>query len=275
VNLVKAGLTRVGVYGTLTILAILALGPTLWVMISSFKTGTQVFSGTLLPTSLNLSGYTDAFNQVNLLGDIITTLIYALGGSILAVVVAFLAAYPTARYNFRGRNAIVASFSLALAIPAVCLATPEFFIMRGLALFDTQIGMVIFYGALFFPLAFVILRSFLASVPTELEEAARTDGASYLRILVQVVAPICRPAIATAAVIIFVSVWNDFFFANLLTASDQTQNVQIALASFKAQFNFNVSAQLAGSTVVMLVPILIFLLLQRQVIAGLTAGSLK
>jgi raffinose/stachyose/melibiose transport system permease protein len=268
--------SALGIYGTLTVLAILALGPTLWVMLSSFKSGTQVFSGTgVLPQPATISGYLDAFAQVNLLGDIGTTLIYALGGSLGAIVIALLAAYPLARYDFFGRNALVAGFSLALAIPAICLATPEFFIMRALGLFDNQGGMVVFYSALFFPLAFVVLRSFLASVPRELEEAARTDGAGYFRILWRIVVPVSRPAIATALVIIFVAIWDDFFFANLLTVSSNTQNVQVALATFHAQFNFNVSAQLAGSTVVMIVPILIFLVLQRQVIAGLTAGSGK
>jgi raffinose/stachyose/melibiose transport system permease protein len=135
--------------------------------------------------------------------------------------------------------------------------------------------LVIFYSALFFPLAFVILRAFMVSLPPELEEAAIVDGAGYFVIIRKIVVPLSRPALATVLVVVFVGIWNEFFFANLLTASSGTQNVQLALASFHSQFNFNVTAMLAGTTVVMVVPIITFLLLQRQVIAGLTAGTTR
>jgi raffinose/stachyose/melibiose transport system permease protein len=263
-------------YSILGILTIAALLPTAWVMLSSFKTDGQIFSGTgIIPHPFTLQGYTAAFNQVNLAGDLLNTALYAIGGSLGALVTGLLAAYPMARYNFRGRNTLVASFSLALAIPVVGLATPEFFIVRKLGLFDSRLGLIIFYSALFFPLAFVILRAFLASLPTELEEAALVDGAGYFATVGRIVVPLSRPALATVVVIVFVSIWNEFFFANLLTVSSGTQNVQLALASFHSQFNFNAGAMLAGSTVVMIVPIIIFLVLQRQVIAGLTAGAIR
>lgn len=265
-----------GCYGTLGVLTAAALVPTLWVMLSSFKTGGQIFSGSgLIPHPFTLQGYADAFGQVDLERNIVNTALYALGGSLGALVTGLLAAYPMARYNFRGRNTLAASFSLALAIPAVGLATPEFFVVRKLGLFDSQLGLVIFYSALFFPLAFVILRAFLVSLPPELEEAAIVDGAGYFTIICRIVVPVSRPALATVVVIVFVGIWNEFFFANLLTVSSNTQNVQLALATFHSQFNFNVSAMLAGSTVVMIVPIIIFLVLQRQVIAGLTAGTTR
>jgi raffinose/stachyose/melibiose transport system permease protein len=265
-----------GCYGTLGILTACALLPTLWVMVSSLKTGDQVFSGSgLIPHPLSFQGYGDAFGQVHLAHYLLNTAVYAVGGSLGALATGLLAAYPMARYRFPGRGVLIASFSLALAIPVVGLATPEFFVVRKLALFDTRIGFVVFYSALFFPLAFVILRAFLISLPSELEEAAVVDGAGYFTIIRRIVVPLARPALATAGVIVFVSIWNEFYFANLLSASSDTQNAQVALASFRSQFNFNVTAMLAGTTVIMIVPIAMFLVLQRQVIAGLTAGTGK
>jgi raffinose/stachyose/melibiose transport system permease protein len=267
---------RVGYYGVLSGVALLALGPALWVVLSSFKRGTQVFSGSVgLPSPWTLQGYADAFSQVHLERYLLNTALYAGGGTLGALTIALLAAYPTARFAFVGRNTLVALFSLALAIPIVGLATPEFFVVRQLGLYDSRIGLVIFYTALLFPLAFVILRAFLVNVPREVEEAALVDGASYAGILVRIVIPLSRPALATVAVISFVSIWNEFFFANLFTASIDNQNAQLALAGFKSMFGFNVGGTLAGATLVMLVPILIFLLLQRQVVEGLTAGSSK
>ena len=135
---------------------------------------------------------------------------------------------------------------------------------------------MIFYSALFFPLSFVILRAFLVSLPPELEEAAIVDGAGYFTIVASNRRAARRGRRSRpVAVIVFVGIWNEFFFANLLTSSSENQNAQLALASFRSQFSFNVSAMLAGATIVMIVPIMLFLLLQRQVIAGLTAGTTK
>jgi raffinose/stachyose/melibiose transport system permease protein len=134
---------------------------------------------------------------------------------------------------------------------------------------------VIFYSALFFPLSFVMLRAFLISLPPELEEAAVVDGAGYFTIVGRIVTPLARPALATVAVVVFVGIWGEFYFANLLTATSEIQNAQVALSGFKAQFQNNVGGTLAGTTLVTIVPIIAFLLLQRQVIAGLTAGTSK
>lgn len=264
-----------GLYVLLVLVTLAALGPSAWIVMSSFKSGDQVLSasGFGLPDPATLQGYVDAFTKVNLGGYILNTLIYAVGGTLGATLVALLAAYPLTRFQFRGKGLLIALFSLALAVPVVGLATPEFFVMRELQLFDSRIGLVVFYSALFFPLAFVIFRAFLASLPTEMEEAAVIDGAGYFRTLFSVILPLARPAIATVAVVSFVNIWNEFFFANLLTASSGNQNVQIALAAFKSQYSFNVGATLAGTTIVMVVPIVVFLLMQRQVIAGLTAGA--
>lgn len=265
-----------GFYATLSLIALLALGPALWVILGSFKTGSQLFSGSgALPDPVTSQGYGDVFTDVRLQDYLFNTVLYAVGGTLGATAAALLAAYPLARYEFLGHNTLIASFSLALAIPVVGLATPEFFIVRELGMFDSRFGMVVFYSALLFPLSFVILRAFLVNLPRELEEAALVDGARYFTIVRRIVIPLSRPALATVAVIAFVNIWNEFFFANLLTVSAENQNVQLALAGFTAQFGTNITGALAGATIVMLVPIAAFLLLQRHVIAGLTAGSVK
>lgn len=263
-------------YAFLALVTALSLLPTAWVMVSSFKTGTQIYSGEgFWPTSITFQGYIDAFTQIHLHEYVINTFLYATCGTVGAVITAFLAAYPLSRYNFAGKNFLVAMFSLALAIPLVGLATPVFFVVRELGLFDSRIGLIIFYSALEFPFTFIVLRSFLLSLPPELEEAAIMDGAGYFTILQRIVLPLARPALATVAVVSFVKIWNEFFFANLLTVSQENHNVQLALAGFKSQFGFNVTGALAGATLVMLIPIALFLVMQRQVIAGLTAGAVK
>ncbi len=265
-----------GCYGLLAVLTLIALVPTGWVMLSSFKTGAQIYSGSsLVPHPFTVQGYRDTFAQIHLQRYIFNTLLYAVGGTLGALATALLAAYPTARFRFPFRNSLAALFSLALAVPVVGLATPEFFVVRKLGLFDTKVGLILFYSALFFPLSFVILRALLLTLPVDVEEAAMVDGAGYFTILRRIVIPLARPGLATVAVVVFIGIWNEFFFANLLTASQDNQNVQLALASFRSAFGFNVTGALAGATLVMLVPITAFLILQRQVISGLAAGATK
>lgn len=269
-------LALVVIYGFLAVVASLSLMPTVWVMLSSLKTGPQVYSGTgFLPSPATFQGYIDAFTEINLHTYVLNTLLYATGGTIGAVAVAFLAAYPLARYAFLGKNFLVAMFSMALAIPLVGLATPVFFVVRELDMFDSRIGLMIFYAALEFPFSFIVMRSFLLSLPAGIEEAARIDGAGYFTTLRLIILPLSRPAIATVSVVAFVKIWNEFFFANLLTVTQSNHNVQLALAGFKSQFGHNVTGAMAGATIIMLVPIGLFLLLQRQVIAGLTTGAVK
>ena len=262
-------------YAILLAAALLGLVPTLWVVISSFQTSGQILSGGgLLPQPFSLKGYADVFSEVHLHRYILNTLLYAVATTAASLCVGLLAAYPIARIEFRGRNVLGAAFSLCLAIPVVGLATPEFFIVRELGMFDSRFGLIVLYTALSFPLTFVILRAYLAAC-RHVEEAARLDGAGYFTIVRRIVVPLARPALATVGVVIFVATWNEFFFINLMIQSEDLQNVQQALASFRSRFDFNITGALAGATLVMLVPVGVFLALQRQVIAGLTAGSTK
>jgi raffinose/stachyose/melibiose transport system permease protein len=266
--------SALGCYGLLTLLAALALVPTLWVMVSSFKPGAQIYSGTSLsPHGFTLQGYRDSFAQIHLQNYLLNTLLYATCGTLGALSAALLAAYPVARFRFPFRNSLAAAFGLALAVPVVGLATPEFFIVRKLGLFDTKLGLILFYSAMFFPLSFVIQRAFLVSLPYEIEEAAMIDGAGYFTILRRIVAPLALPGLVTVGVLVFIFIWNEFFFAQLLTISFDNLNIQVTLAQFRSSFQRDTTAQLAGTTIAMLVPITAFLTLQRYVIAGLTAGS--
>jgi raffinose/stachyose/melibiose transport system permease protein len=257
----------------LAVVGLACLGPVAWVVSSSFKTQAQVYSGGLIPSPVSLDGYRSLFTEVDVLRFLVNTALYAIGGTLGALTIALLAAYPAARMRFPFRHSLAALFSLAIAVPITGLIVPEFVIMRDLGLFDTRLGLVVFYSAMWFPLAFVILRAFLSGLPPSIEEAAAIDGASYFQLMRTIVLPLARPGLATAGVLVFINVWNDFLFNLLLAPSSEHQNVQVGLALFRGQFRTDVVAILAGTTVMMVIPVITFVLLQRQVIAGLTAGS--
>ncbi|MCA1736306.1 MAG: carbohydrate ABC transporter permease [Actinobacteria bacterium] len=267
-------LSVVGYYTVLALIALASLGPVAWVVLSSLKTNPQILSNAgSLPDPLSFDGYINAFTQVDLTRALLNTFIYAVGGTMGAMVTGFLAAYPTSRLFFRGRRLAIVAFSVALAIPLVGLIVPEFFIVRYLGLFDSKLGLILFYTGMFFPLSFVIMRAFLVSLPFEMEEAATIDGAGYFTILARIVAPLAFPGLITVAVLVFIFIWNEYFFAQLLTISFENLNVQVTLAEFRSSFQRDTAAQLAGTTVAMSVPIITFLFLQRYVISGLTAGA--
>lgn len=272
--MLRRGLARTARYGLLMLVGLACLGPTVWVVLSSFKTQSQIFGrGNLLPSPFSLDGYRALFTQIDVAAYLVNTLVYAAGGTIGALAVALLAAYPAARMRFPFRRALTVLFSAGLAIPIAGLIVPEFVIMRELGLFDSRAGLVVFYGAMWFPLAFVILRVYLTGLPPSLEEAAALDGARYFQLLRRVVLPLARPGLATAGVVIFINIWNDFLFNLLLAPSTEHQNVQVGLALFRGQFTTDIAAILAGTTVMMVIPVAIFVAFQRQVIEGLTAGA--
>jgi raffinose/stachyose/melibiose transport system permease protein len=258
----------------LLITLVACLGPVAWVVLSSFKTQTQVFGrGNLIPSPFTLQGYRDLFNQIDLVRYLANTLVYAIGGTLGAVTAGLLAAYPAARMRFPFRQSLTILFSIGLAIPITGLIVPEFVIMRDLGLFDSRVGLVVFYSAMWFPLSFVILRVYLTGLPPSIEEAAALDGASYFQLLRRVILPLARPGMATAGVLVFINVWNDFLFNLLLAPSADNQNVQVSLALFRGQFTTNIAPIIAGTTVLMIIPVITFVVLQRYVIQGLTAGA--
>ncbi|MBZ7924378.1 carbohydrate ABC transporter permease [Ensifer adhaerens] len=266
---------RIFIYSVLSIMTVLALAPGVWVIVSSFSTPPEIYSGQVIPRSINFDGYRDLLSDANLVNALVNTLLYSVVGTLGALFVGLLAAYPTARMEFPGREAIVTLFGLTLSIPIVGLIVPEYYLMLKVGLYNSRVGLALFYVALFFPLAFLILRAYLVRLPTEVEEAARVDGANYFQLLYHIILPLSRPALVTVAVVVFINIWNEFLFALVLAPSPENSNVQVVLSTFKAQFQFNVTAMLAGTTIVMLVPIIVFLFLQRYVVAGLTAGFSK
>jgi raffinose/stachyose/melibiose transport system permease protein len=265
---------RASRYAFLTMVGVACLGPVTWVVLSSFKSQSQVFGrGNVIPSPFTLDGYRALFTEIDVAGKLANTLLYAGAGTVGALTVGLLAAYPAARMRFPFRRSLAVLFSAGLAIPVTGLIVPEFVITRDLGLFDSRLGLVVFYSAMWFPLSFVILRSYLTSLPPSIEEAAALDGAGYFRLLWYVVVPLARPGLATAGVLVFINVWNDFLFNLLLAPSTSHQNVQVALALFRGQFSTNITAILAGTTIMMIIPVATFVALQRWVIAGLTAGS--
>jgi raffinose/stachyose/melibiose transport system permease protein len=144
-----------------------------------------------------------------------------------------------------------------------------------MGLYDTKLGLVFVYSALFFPITFVVYRGFFLNIPRDLESAASIDGAGYFNTLLRIVLPISIPAFSTVIVIVFIRTWNEFYYALLLTGKEANRTVQVAIQFFKHAFDFNFPGLFASLFMVMLVPVILYIVFQEKVVSGLTAGATK
>jgi raffinose/stachyose/melibiose transport system permease protein len=250
--------------------------PVVWLILSSFKTNSQILSESLgIPSPWNFQGYVDAFQTANLHVYFLNTILVSSVSTALTMGLAILAAYPAARFDFPGNRIVTLTFTLGIFVPLTALTVPVVIVIRALGLYDTKTALVLVYSALFFPITFVVYRGFFLNIPKDLESAAAIDGAGYFTTLGRIVLPISVPAFATVIVLVFIRTWNEFYYALLLTGSVQHRTVQVAIQFFTSAFDFNFPGLFASLTLVMIVPIVLYIIFQEKVVSGLTAGATK
>lgn len=272
----KLSLTYTLYYLILLWFTVVLLLPTIWLVLASFKTNAEILSASsFFPKQIYLGGYEDALSTVGLEQFFLNSLFVSALTTLGVLLTGVLAAYPLARFDFPFKETLTLIFSLGIVVPVTSLIVPETLIIRELGLIDTKVGLSLVYIAMFFPISFLVLRAFFLSIPTEIEEAATVDGANYWTILVRLILPISTPGLSTVGVMVFIWSWNEFLYALLIISSESNRTVQIAIRFFQSQFDFNLTGMYATVTLVMVVPIIIFLVLQERVVAGLTAGAVK
>ena len=193
----------------------------------------------------------------------------------ILVAVATPCAYAAARLHFRGRGTIVVVVVAAMLIPPQVMAIPLFIVARDLGLINNRLGIAVIYAATSMPLSVFILRSFFLTLPPDLEDAARVDGASRWAILTHIMLPLVRPGVALVLIFGFIEIWNDFFLAFLLLREPQLQTIPLGLVNFFQQYELLWNLYFAALTITTLPVIVVFVAMQRQFIAGLTAGAVK
>ena len=260
----------------LVIMALISIGPLLWVVMSSFKTTKETMRDPFaLPETLSLDGYRVALDISPIFKFYGNSLIIAVSSTILNLVIVSMAAYALARFKFKGNQQLTLLFSSSLLIPISALLMPIYRIWVALHLFDTRIGLIIVYAALGLPESLFLFKAYFQSIPKELEEAAYLDGAGVFRTFVVIICPLAKSGLATGAILQFLKSWNEFTFALVLTKSKEVRTLPLALNYFTSQFSFNYAAMFAGITMAVLPSILIYVLLQEQVTSSMVAGSLK
>jgi multiple sugar transport system permease protein len=262
----------------LLVVLLYAFIPVVWIISLSLKQTADIGDGNYLPTGgISFENYTSLFESGEFVRPLINSIVAAGAATLFSIVLASMAAYAIARLNFPGKTVIL-SAALALAIfPPISVVGSLFDLWRAIGLFDTLAGLVIPYMTFALPLAIYALSAFFREIPWELEQAAQIDGATPFQAFRKVIVPLAAPGVFTAAILVFIFAWNDFLFAITLTSTDASRTVPAALAFFTGSSQFaDPTGSIAAAAVVVTVPIIIMVLLfQRRIVAGLTAGAVK
>jgi len=263
--------------GTVVVL-FYALVPVAWILSLSLKTPETIGDQSFFPSAVTLDNYSAVFEEgLGFNRALINSIGIALISTVIAVVLASMAAYAIARLDFPGKTAIL-TMALAIAMfPAISIVGPLYNMWRNLGLFDTWLGLIIPYMTFTLPLAIYTLSAFFREIPWELEQAAQIDGATPFQAFTKVIAPLAAPGVFTTAILVFIFAWNDFIFAVSLTSTSNAQTVPAAISQFPGASQFQQpTGSIAAAAVVVTVPIIIMVLFfQRRIVAGLTAGAVK
>jgi multiple sugar transport system permease protein len=284
---------RILVYGALLVWTVVCLFPIYWTITTSFKLPPNVMQGHIVPwvggfeptwrgwQSLGLSP--DSIFEVSTVRDEFmkrfnNSVIISVGASLLAIVLGSLAAYGLSRFNYRFtymKNQDISFFFLSqLILPPVVLALPFLVLYKSLALLDTQIGLILLYTLTVLPIVIWIMRDQFDTIPRELDEAGHVDGLSSWGVFLRIILPIALPGMVAAFILSLILCWNEYFFAALLTSSN-ANTLPVMVASQTGSQGINWGSMAALSTAAILPLVAVGVLLERYIIKGLTAGSVK
>ena len=258
-------------------LVVYALFPIAWVVSLSLKPPTDLSNASFFPTHWSLTNYRTVFSTSLFTSALRNSIGITLIATAISVVLATLAAYAIARLDFPGKTFIL-SIALAIAsFPVVSLVSPLFTMWRAIHLFDTWPGVIIPLVSFSLPLSIWTMSAFFREIPWEMEQAAQVDGATTWQAFRKVIVPLATPGVFTSAILAFFAAWNDFVFGVSLTSTNRARPVPAALAFFTGASNFQspITAIAAAAVVVTIPVVLIVLVFQRRIVAGLTNGAVK
>jgi multiple sugar transport system permease protein len=255
----------------------LALIPVLWLVSLSFKTPTAVLDPSFWPSQWTWGNYSGILTSSQFLRPLVNSIGIGIIATLIAVILASMAAYAIARLDFPGKGVLIGLALLIAMFPLIALVTPLFTIERALGLFNTWFGLIIPYVTFGLPLGIYTLSAFFREIPWELEKAAKMDGATPFQAFTKVIAPLAAPGMVTTAILVFLACWNDFILAISFTSTISSRTAPAAMEYFSGGSIFTVpTGPISAAAVVITIPIIIFVLFfQRRIVAGLTSGAVK
>ncbi|MGO4248494.1 carbohydrate ABC transporter permease [Paenarthrobacter sp. RAF54_2] len=267
---------KIGLYGLLIVAALVALFPLLWMVSGSLQSLEELLAGkSLVPLEAHWENYVTAWVQGDLGMYLVNSITYTLAAVAGILVASSMAGYALARMEFRGKSIFTVVILAVMIIPAPAMFLAQYRLLTDLGLTNSRVGYVLILITSGVPMATLIMRSFFASQPKDLEEAAALDGASSLRIFASVILPLAKPGLAAVAVIQGLAAWNEYLMALVLFDDNSLMPIQRGLTSFDSAETPQQQILLAA-TAISIVPVIIFYLLaQRHIVKGIGAGAIK
>lgn len=268
---------RRGVFYAVTAMVVaLSLLPFVWFVDTSLKTEIEVTSiPPVVVPSMSLHFYRSSVEQYNLLHFIKNSIIVAGSVTVITIMLSLLAGYALARLRIRYKGMIMGALLAVSMFPQISIAGPVWRILQSVGWLNSYQGLIAPYVTLTLPLGVWILASFFRELPGELEDAARIDGCGHFQTLFRVILPLAVPGVFTAAILVFIYAWNEFFFALLIMTRQDFQTLPVGIALFQGQYTLPWGEIAAASTVATVPLVLLVLLFQRRIVRGLSAGAIK
>jgi N,N'-diacetylchitobiose transport system permease protein len=273
----RRALARAGYNAAAVLVLLVTVFPIYWMVATGFKRGVDIlsFEPRWLPIPGTLENYRAAVGKPHFLEDVRNSVIVVTVTVLVSLALAFLAALAAARYRFSGRALLITMLIVVQMVPLEALIIPIYLTLDGAGQTDRLAGIIVTYLTFVLPFSIWTLRGFIVNIPEELEEAAMVDGCTRAGAFRRILFPLVAPGLVATAVFAFIQVWNDYLIAYVLLRSPEKQTLGIWLASFTTNHGTEWGGVMAGSTLFAIPAVVFFLLVQRRVVSGLTAGAVK
>jgi multiple sugar transport system permease protein len=264
-------------YTVLVSLSAFCIGPMVWMFLTSLKYEADIVTQTMqyIPSRITFDNYVAIWTQSGFPLLIGNSLVVTLLTVTICVVTGALAAYAFSRFAFRGRDRLMLGYLVVRMFPAVMVIIPLYVVMRGVGLVDSRFGLALAYTSFLLPLFVWMLKGFFDSAPRELESAARIDGSTRLGAMVRIVVPLARNGLVASSVFIAIAAWNEFLFALMLTTGQGSRTWPVGLQLMVGEFQLPWGVLAAGGILSIIPVIVLFAIVQRTMVQGLTAGAVK
>lgn len=265
------------VYFLLILVLMITIIPIGWVLSTSVKTTTEVFANPprWIPDVLTIENYKTVFLDSAIPRAFLNSVIVGLLTSLIALLLGGSSGYAFARFQFRGSKFLSLFMLISQMLPLTVLMIPMYYMENEIGLIDTKIGLAIAHLVISLPLVTWMAKGYFKGIPKEIEEAATVDGCSTMQTLTKIVLPLLKPALVATGIYAFISSWNEYALANVLTRSEQSRTVPIALNEFSSFFKVDWGSTMAAAMIITVPVIIAFMLVQKQFVEGLAAGAVK
>lgn len=259
------------------LIALFILIPFFWMLSTSLKPlpEVNVYPPKWVTPNMSLKPYADMFKFLPFSRYTVNSLIVAISATILTLIFGSLAAFAFSRFKFKGKDIFLLIFLLSQMLPGASVIIPLFQLVRIAGLYDTYLGLILTHTAVLLPFVIWLLYGFFKTIPQEVEDAALIDGCSRLEALTKVLLPLALPGLGATALFAFLGSWNEFFFALMLTTSDSAQTIPVGIGLFVGEYRDVWNQMSAAAVFFSIPPLILFSLLQRTFVKGLSAGALK